>query len=65
MSLDMIFKITAIGIIVAVADMVLKKAGRDDIASVVTIAGLVIVIMMVVSSVTDLFAHVRSLFGMF
>ena len=65
MSIDLIFKITAIGIIVAVADLVLRRAEREDIASVVTIAGLVIVIMMTLSMVTDLFASIRSVFGMF
>ena len=65
MSIDMILKIAAIGMIVAVADMVLRRADRSDIASVVTIAGLIIVIMMVVSAVGDLFTSVRRIFGMF
>ena len=65
MNIDMIFKITAIGIIVAVADLVLKRAERDDIASVVTLAGLVIVIMMALSAVTELFANVKAIFGLF
>lgn len=65
MSVDMIFKITAIGILVAVADQVLARAGREDIATIVTIAGLVIVLMMVLSAVSDLFLNVRTLFGIY
>ena len=47
MNVDLIFKIAAIGIIVAVINQLLTRAGRDDIATLVTISGLVIVLMMI------------------
>lgn len=61
--IGLIFKIAAIGIIVAVINQLLTRAGRDDIATLVTISGLVIVLMMIVSLVGDLFQNVQSVFG--
>jgi len=63
LNVDLIFKIAAIGVLVAVVQQVLSRAGREDIATVVTIAGLVIVLMMVVGVISDLFLSVRTLFG--
>lgn len=63
MDIGLIFKIAAIGIIVAVINQLLTRAGRDDIATLVTISGLVIVLMMIVSLVGDLFQNVQSVFG--
>ena len=55
MGIDLIFKIAAIGVVVAVAEQVLSRAGRQDIAMVVTLAGLAIVMLMAVSAVVFIF----------
>lgn len=62
MDVDMIFKIAAIGILVAVLNQVLSRAGRDEQAMMTTLAGLVVVLMMVVQEIADLFALVKNLF---
>ena len=54
MDVDMIFKIAAIGILVAVLNQVLSRAGRDEQAMMTTLAGLVVVLMMVVQEIADL-----------
>lgn len=62
MDVDLIFKIAAIGILVAVLNQVLSRAGRDEQAMMTTLAGLVVVLMMVVREIADLFALVKNLF---
>lgn len=62
MDVDLIFKIAAIGILVAVLNQVLSRAGRDEQAMMTTLAGLVVVLMMVVQEIADLFDLVKSLF---
>ena len=62
MDVDMIFKIAAIGILVAVLNQVLSRAGRDEQAMMTTLAGLVVVLMMVVQEIADLFDLVKDLF---
>ena len=64
MDVDLIFKIAAIGIIVAVLNLVLTKAGWEDQAMMTTLAGLVVVLMMVVTQISDLFTAVKELFGL-
>ena len=64
MDVDLIFKIAAIGILVAVLNQVLSRAGRDEQAMMTTLAGLVVVLMMVVQEISDLFDLVRDLFGL-
>lgn len=64
MDVDMIFRIAAIGILVAVLNQVLSRAGRDEQAMMTTLAGLVVVLMMVVQEIADLFALVKNLFGL-
>ena len=59
MSVDMIFKIAAIGILVAVLSQVLIRSGRDDQAMMVSLAGLIIVLMMVVGEVKNLFDTIK------
>ena len=54
MSVDLVFRIAAIGILVAVLNQLLSRAGRDDMATMVTIAGLVIVLFMVIGVISDL-----------
>ena len=61
---DLIFKIAAIGILVAVLNQVLSRAGRDEQAMMTTLAGLVVVLMMVVQEIANLFDLVKDLFGL-
>ena len=62
MEIDLIFKIAAIGIIVAVLNQVLVRSGREEQALMVTLAGLVIVMMVMVQQISDLFELTKSLF---
>ena len=62
MDLDLIFKIAAIGILVAVLNQVLSRAGSDEQAMMTTLAGLVVVLMMVVQEIAQLFTMVKTLF---
>ena len=60
MGIDLLFKISAIGMIVAVLTQVLSKAGRDDQAMLTALAGLVIVLTMVVQQISSLFTDLKS-----
>ena len=62
MDIDLIFKIAAIGIIVAVLNQLLIRSGREDQAMMTTLAGLVVVLMMVVQEIAQLFTMVKTLF---
>ena len=62
MDIEFVFKIAAIGIIVAVISQVLTRAGRDDIATLATLAGLIVALVMVVSMVSEFFASMRAMF---
>ena len=62
MDVDLIFKIAAIGILVAVLNQVLSRGGRDEQAMMTTLAGLVVVLMMVVREIAALFTLVKTLF---
>ena len=64
MDVDFIFKIAAIGIIVTVLNQVLIRSGREEQAMLTTLAGLVVVLLMVVNAVADLFTTVKDLFGL-
>ncbi len=64
MSTDLIFKIAAIGIVIAVLNQVLIRAGRDDQAMMTTLAGLVVVLLMVVKEVKYLFDYIQMTFGL-
>jgi stage III sporulation protein AC len=61
--LDLIFKIAGVGIIVSVLNMVLKKSERDEYGLIVTIAGLIVVLMMIINEIAELFDTVKSVFG--
>ena len=63
MQVDLIFRIAAIGILVSVLHLLLKHSGREEQAMVTTIAGLVVVLMMVLNEINTLFEAVRTLFG--
>ena len=64
MEIDLVFKIAAIGIIVAVLNQLLIRSGREDQAMMTTLAGLVVVLMMLVQQISDLFQLVKTLFGL-
>ena len=64
MDVDLIFRIAAIGILVSVLNQVLSRSGRDEQATMVTLAGLVVVLMMVVQEISNLFTLVKNLFGL-
>ena len=64
MEINLLFKIAAIGILVAVLHQVLSKAGRDDQAMMTTLAGLIIVLTIVVKEISTLFETVRTLFNL-
>ena len=61
-SIDLVFKIAAIGILIAVLNQLLVRPGREDIATMMSIAGLIIVLLMVVNLVSDLFVSVKEIF---
>lgn len=64
MDVDLIFKIAAVGIVVAVMNLLLQRAGRDELALMTTIAALVVVVTMVVQKISELFSMIRQLFGL-
>ena len=64
MNIDLLFKIAAIGILVAVLYQVLVRAGREDQAMMTTLAGLIIVLTMVIKEVSNLFTTVRTKFNL-
>ena len=64
MDIDFVFRIAGIGIIVTVISQLLTRAGRDDIAMLATLSGLVVVLLMVVNMISDFFASIRSLFAL-
>lgn len=64
-SIDVIFKIAAIGFLIAIICQVLKKSDRDDIATLVSIAGLIIVLTIIISMVNELFEAIKSIFYLY
>ena len=65
MNADMLFRIAAIGLVMAVASTVLKSAGRDDIAMVCNIGGLVLALALVIGGVNELFSTIKALFPLY
>jgi len=65
LAIDLVFKIAAIGILIAVLNQLLVRAGREDIATLTTIAGLIIVLLMVVDLISNLFDSVKQIFGLY
>jgi len=63
MSVDIIFKIAAIGILTAIVGQVLKQTGKDEISTIATLAGLIIVLIMVLNLVGDLFTTLKTIFN--
>lgn len=64
MDIEFIFRIGAIGILITVVSQVLSRAGRDDIATLATLAGLIVVLMMVVNMVAEFFESIRIMFNL-
>lgn len=64
MDVDLIFKIAAVGILVAVLNLLLTRSGRDEQALMVTIAGLIVVLMLIVQQIADLFELIKTLFDL-
>lgn len=65
MGIEVVFRIAGIGILVAVACQLLKQTGRDDIAMLTALAGLIIVLTMVINLISNLFENLRSVFGLY
>ena len=62
MEIDLIFKIAALGIIVSILNQVLSRSGREEQATMTTLAGLVVVLMMLTRKIAELFDLVKTLF---
>lgn len=65
MEVDLIFRIAAIGIIVAILNQVLSRSGREDMAMMTTLAGVIVVLMMIIPVINSLFETVKSVFGLY
>ena len=64
MDVDLIFKIAAIGITVAVLNQLLVRSGREEQAMMTTLAGLIVVLMMIIQQIDVLFRSIKSIFGL-
>ena len=64
MNIDFVFKIAAIGIIVAVLNQLLIRSGREEQAIMTTLAGLIVVLMMIISQISVLFDTIKDLFAL-
>ena len=64
MEIDLIFKLAAVGIIVSILNQLLSKSGREEQATMTTITGLVVVLIMVAQKIAELFDLVKSLFDL-
>ncbi len=64
MEVDLIFKIAAIGIIVAILNQLLIRSGREEQAMMTTIAGLIVVLLMLIDQISVLFSTIKSVFGL-
>lgn len=63
MNVDLIFRIAAIGILVSILNIVLRKSDREEMAMMTTLAGVVVVLLMVAKEIVNLFDTVKALFG--
>ncbi|MCI6926605.1 MULTISPECIES: stage III sporulation protein AC [Butyricicoccus] len=63
MEVDLIFKIAAVGILVAVLNQLLVRSGREEQAMMTTLAGLIVVMMLIVQKISELFALIQNVFG--
>ena len=65
MEVDLIFRIAAIGIIVAILNQVLTRSGREDMAMMTTLAGVIVALMMIIPVISGLFETVKTVFGLY
>ncbi|MBE7081057.1 MAG: stage III sporulation protein AC [Clostridiales bacterium] len=65
MEVGIIFKIAAIGILISVITQILKKSDRDDIATLVALAGLIIVLTLVINMISELFENIKNIFYLY
>ncbi|MBP3291777.1 MAG: stage III sporulation protein AC [Clostridia bacterium] len=65
MGIDIILKIAGIGILTAIVSMILKKSDRDDVATFATLAGLIVVIVLVIDMISGLFDTIKSLLSLY
>lgn len=65
MSVDLIFKIAGIGILITVICQILKKSDREDIATLVSLVGLIIVLTLVLSVISDFFSQIKDMFNLY
>lgn len=63
--IDLLFKLAGLGVAVAVLSQVLNRAGREELGTVVTVAGLVIALFLVMNLISDLFSSLKSLFSLY
>ena len=63
MELDLIFKIAGLGIVVTVLNLLLKKSDRDEYALMITIAGLIVVLAIIINKIAELFETIKTVFG--
>ena len=64
MDIDLIFKIAAVGIIVSILNQVLSRSGRDEQATMVSIAGIIVVFLMVVKELSNMLDTIKNIFGL-
>lgn len=64
LEIDVLFKIAAIGILITVISQILSRAGRDDIATLAALSGLIVVLVMVMNMISELFISIRTLFSL-
>ena len=65
MGIDIILKVAGIGILTAIVSMILKKSDRDDVATFATLAGLIVVIVLVIDMISGLFDTIKSLLSLY
>ncbi|MBQ4096247.1 MAG: stage III sporulation protein AC [Oscillospiraceae bacterium] len=65
MEIELVFRIAAIGIIVAILNQLLKKADREEQAMMTTLAGLIVVLFMIIQEIGDLFESIKDIFGIY
>ncbi len=64
MSVDVLFRIGAIGLLTTVINQILTQAGKSEIATLSTLAGVIVVLVMIIDMVSELFINIKSLFGL-
>lgn len=65
LNFDLIFKIAAIGIVISILNVVLKQAGKEEQSQMLTLAGVVIVLMLVIQLISELFINIRTIFNLY